>query len=516
MHTRQVWIADFGSQYTQLIVRKTRELGHSCEVVMPEDLRGRLDRGSGPQALVLSGGPGFADGEDYGRVFDREDLPILGICYGMQLMAATFGGAVASGDGGEYGRTRVHLLEGVRLGACAREFRAWMSHRDCVGAVPEDFRVLMESDNAVVAAMAHHRRPLLGLQFHPEVEHTEGGLGILSYFYGELAQLEEDWQAPCMVSEAREALEEARGHRVLGAFSGGVDSLVSATLAQEVLGEDLLCFFVDHGLLRPQDYDHLEEIRAKTPLPIEIIDARDVFLRRLEGLEDAEEKRKAIGKAFIDVFEEKAHEYEKSHGLRFEYLLQGTLYSDVIESACSRRGGQEKTATIKSHHNVGGLPERMHLKLLEPLRHLFKDEVRLLGEALGLPRDWLGRHPFPGPGIGVRILGAITGDRILKVQRSDQILLEEIRRAQLYEAVAQAFTVLLPVKTVGVKGDGRALEEVICVRMVSTSDYMTATWSRVPHSFLARVSGRITNEVPGITRAVYDITSKPPGTIEWE
>jgi len=318
-----------------------------------------------------------------------------------------------------------------------------------------------------------------------------------------------------MLKEGEEFVANARGKKILCAFSGGVDSLVAATLTHKILGSDMFCFFVDNGLLRPQDLHHIKLLKEKMPLNIEIIDAKEIFLGNLAGLKDPEEKRKCIGKTFIEVFEKKVHEFEKNHGIKFEYLLQGTLYPDVIESSSPHKVGG-KSVTIKSHHNVGGLPERMNLKLLEPLRMLFKDEVRALGLELGLHPDWVYRHPFPGPGIGVRVLGELFPESIRKVQESDQILFEELKTHHLYSAIWQAFTVLLPVKTVGVKGDGRAYEEVICVRMVNSSDGMTAEWSEVPASFLRLVSNRITNEVKGITRVVYDITSKPPGTIEWE
>jgi GMP synthase (glutamine-hydrolysing) len=318
-----------------------------------------------------------------------------------------------------------------------------------------------------------------------------------------------------MLIEAMDLVKTVGDSKVLCAFSGGVDSLVAATIAHRVIGKNVYCFFVDHGLLRPQDHIHMETLKKETPLNIEIIDASKIFLSKLKGVDDPEEKRKVIGHTFIEVFEEKVHSFERDHNVKFEYLLQGTLYPDVIESISPHKKGG-KSVTIKSHHNVGGLPERMKLQLLEPLRFLFKDEGRRIGEELGLNHEWVYRHPFPGPGIGIRVLGEVFPESIQKVQDSDQILFEELHAFKVYESIAQAFTVLLPVKTVGVKGDGRAYEEVICVRLVSTTDYMTATWSDVPRDFLSRVSNRITNEVKGVTRVVYDITSKPPGTIEWE
>jgi GMP synthase (glutamine-hydrolysing) len=338
---------------------------------------------------------------------------------------------------------------------------------------------------------------------------------ILEYFYSSIARLTKDWSAEGMLHEALELVKVAKNKKVLCAFSGGVDSLVAAILAQKVLGEDLHCFFVDNGLLRFQDYEHLKKLKSETYLKIETIDAKKDFLNALSGVDDPEQKRKIIGKMFIEIFERKVHEYEKKFQIHFEYLLQGTLYPDVIESFSPHISGG-KSVTIKSHHNVGGLPEKMNLKLLEPLRHLFKDEVREMGMALGLERSWVFRHPFPGPGLGIRILGEINDEAIRMVQESDQILYDELISEKLYQSTWQAFTVFLPVKTVGVKGDGRAYENVICLRMVNSSDGMTANWTHLPHEFLETVSRRITNEVKGITRVVYDITSKPPGTIEWE
>ena len=353
------------------------------------------------------------------------------------------------------------------------------------------------------------------MQFHPEVEHSEHGKDILRHFFKDIAGISENWSNAVMLEACRAEVEEVKGKKVLCAFSGGVDSLVAATIAHEVIGDDLYCFFVDNGLLRPQDYTHIEILQEQTPLNIEVIDAKELFYSKLKGVSDPELKRKAIGKTFIEVFEQKVKDFEKSHDINFEYLLQGTLYPDVIESLSPHKAGG-KSATIKSHHNVGGLPERMNLKLLEPLKFLFKDEVRVLGESVSLKHEWVHRHPFPGPGIGVRVLGELFPESIKKVQESDQILFEELHNQNLYHASWQAFTVLLPVKTVGVKGDGRAYEEVICLRIVNSTDGMTATWTDLPFEFLAKTSARITNEVAGVTRVVYDITSKPPGTIEWE
>jgi GMP synthase (glutamine-hydrolysing) len=511
-----IWIVDFGSQYTQLITRKFRELGFTSEIMTVEDGLERIQKDL-PHALVLSGGPQsvFEDQTDYSHFLSKPQLPVLGICYGMQIMGQFFGGRVEKGVQGEYGLAKIHTVPGFLIPNCPKETDVWMSHSDHLSALPKEFKLILESENGLVAGIKHEYRPILGLQFHPEVHHTIHGKDILSFFLNNIAGLKQDWSSKTMMESCLEEVLTVKGKKVLCAFSGGVDSLVAATLTQKVIADDLYCFFVDHGLLRPQDLQTIQMLKEKTSLHIEVIEASDLFINALKGVADPEHKRKIIGKTFIDVFEKKVHDYEASHGIRFEYLLQGTLYPDVIESISPHKKGG-KSVTIKSHHNVGGLPERMHLKLLEPLRFLFKDEVREMGQALGLDHDWVYRHPFPGPGIGVRVLGEVSRDSIRKVQESDQILFEELKDNSLYDSTWQAFTVLLPVKTVGVKGDGRAYEEVIALRMVNSQDGMTASVTELPWSFLNRVSSRICNEVKGITRVVYDITSKPPGTIEWE
>jgi GMP synthase (glutamine-hydrolysing) len=511
-----IWIVDFGSQYTQLITRKFRELGFTSEIMTLEDSFERL-KTTQPKALVLSGGPQsvFEDKTDYSPFFFQQDLPILGICYGMQILGQFFGGVVEKGVQGEYGLAGLRTVPGFAVPGCPPVSDVWMSHSDHVSKLPPGFKLIFQSENGLTAGIKHESRPILGLQFHPEVHHTVHGKDILSYFLNGVAKLKEDWSSKTMLESSIESVKEVKGKKVLCAFSGGVDSLVAATLTQKVIGNDLYCFFVDNGLLRPQDIHHIKVLQEKTSLNIEIIDAADLFLKNLTGIKDPEQKRKIIGKTFIDVFETKVHEFEKNHGIKFDYLLQGTLYPDVIESISPHKKNG-KSVTIKSHHNVGGLPERMHLKLLEPLRFLFKDEVRAMGLELGLVHDWVFRHPFPGPGIGVRVLGELNREAIRKVQESDQILFEELKVHKLYDMTWQAFTVLLPVKTVGVKGDGRVYEEVIALRMVNSQDGMTASVTEVSWSFLNRVSSRICNEVKGITRVVYDCTSKPPGTIEWE
>lgn len=512
----QLWVVDFGSQYTQLITRKMREIGFSATMMTYDKLKELLNSGALPKALVLSGGPLsiFEDNEDYTHIFDHQTLPILGICYGMQIMGKVFGGTVERGTVGEYGHANVHFKEDSITG-CPRDFDVWMSHSDHLSALPKEFSLLLESDNKLVAGIKHNNRPILGLQFHPEVHHSEFGKEVLEYFCKEIATLSQDWDNSKIVEATQKIVEQVKGEYVLCAFSGGVDSLVAAILAQRVLGDKLYCFFVDNGLLRPQDYHHIETLKQNTTLNIEVIEAGEEFLGKLEGESEPEKKRKIIGNTFIEIFDKKVHDFERDHGIKFKYLLQGTLFPDVIESVSPHLHGG-KSVTIKSHHNVGGLPDKMNLKLLEPLRLLFKDEVRLLGVELGLNHNWVFRHPFPGPGIGVRVLGAVSKEAVTKVQHSDQILFEELNNFALYNDCWQAFTVLLPVKTVGVKGDARAYEEVIAIRIVDSVDGMTATWVDFTATFMRKVSARITNEVAGVTRVVYDITSKPPGTIEWE
>lgn len=512
----QIWIVDFGSQYTQLIVRTFRELGYFAELMVVEEAISRLKNGLAPKALVLSGGPSsvFQDETDFSWFFKNKEIAILGICYGMQIMAHALGGLVTKGQQGEYGRAVIKHKEAVLTHALS-ESVVWMSHFDQVQKVPKDFKVLFESEAQVIAGIQHQSLPWLGLQFHPEVNHTEYGKDFLKYFIQLAGNLVKDWQNESMYQMCLDSMEHARGKKILCAFSGGVDSLVAAKLAHKLFAKDVYCFYIDHGMMRPQDEEHIKQLQHESGLNIEVLNVADQFLQKLKGETDPEKKRKIIGHTFIEVFEQKVHEFEKNHGLKFDFLLQGTLFPDVIESITPHKQGG-KSVVIKSHHNVGGLPERMKLSLLEPLRWLFKDEVRTMGQFMSLNQDWLWRHPFPGPGLSVRILGAVDSDRLSILKQADQILYQELKSSGYYTKCWQAGVVDLGVKTVGVKGDERAYEGVVALRIVQSVDAMTATWSEVPYKILDQISRRMTNEVKGIVRVVYDITSKPPGTIEWE
>ena len=512
MSRELVLILDFGSQYTQLIARRVRELGVYSEIV-PGNTPIVAIREKRPSALILGGSPasGYraaAPMPDAG-IYEMKK-PLLGICYGFQATMQLAGGAVATAERAEYGTAtfvqdgRSPLFAGV-----PRRFRAWMSHGDEVRSLGPGWKKVAHTSNCAFAAATHERHPFHLIQFHPEVVHSPYGRQVLSNFLFKIAKLRGGWSMKNFlrraVADIRAQVEE--GHILCG-LSGGVDSSVVATLCHRAVGRRLTCVLVDHGLLRQDEAEEVErELGEKRGLNLRVVDARERFLSKLEGVTDPEQKRKIIGAEFIGVFEEEARRAGP-----VEFLAQGTLYPDVIESASAGWGAQ----VIKTHHNVGGLPERMNLKLVEPLRWLFKDEVRELGRELGLPDHLVDRHPFPGPGLAVRTLGAVNPTDLEVLRRADAIFIEELRRAKWYHRTWQAFAVLLPVQTVGVKGDERSYEKVIALRAVNSSDGMTADWTRLPASLLARAASRIANEVRGVNRVVYDCTSKPPATIEWE
>jgi GMP synthase (glutamine-hydrolysing) len=520
MHSK-ILILDFGAQYTQLIARRVRELNVYCEI-HPFDVPDALVRDFAPAGIILSGGPNSVTDGDTPRAPDAvwtAGVPILGICYGMQTMAAQLGGAVEAGKVREFGyaevRARGHgkLLSGI-ADSIAPEGQGlldvWMSHGDKVTALPPGFSLMASNEATPIAGMMDESRRMYAVQFHPEVTHTKQGKAILARFVRDICGCAGDWTMPGYVGEAVAKIraEVGREEVILG-LSGGVDSSVAAALIHRAIGDQLTCIFVDTGLLRLDEATQVMETFGKhLGVRVELVDVAETFLRELSGVTDPEAKRKIIGREFVNVFQAQA-----ARRTNARWLAQGTIYPDVIESAAAKT---KKAHTIKSHHNVGGLPDTLHLKLLEPLRDLFKDEVRELGQALGLPREMVFRHPFPGPGLGVRILGEVKREYAELLRHADAIFIHELRAAGWYDRVAQAFAVFLPIRSVGVMGDGRTYEQAIALRAVQTTDFMTAHWAPLPHELLATVSNRITNEVKGINRVVYDISGKPPATIEWE
>ncbi len=505
-----VVVLDFGAQYAQLIARRVRE-AKVRSLILPHDTPVADLLALQPAGLILSGGPASvyeAGAPRADPALFRSGIPMLGICYGMQLMAHDLGGRTAPADGREYGRTRLHVDDrGTLFAGLETKLLCWMSHGDAVVAMPDGFRSLAHTDTSPVAAMADPTRRLYGLQFHPEVTHTPWGSQVLQNFLYNVCGCRPQWTMASFIETQAAAITARVGAgRAIAALSGGVDSAAAAALVYRAIGEQLTCIFVDHGLLRRGEPEQVvRTFRDHFRIPLVHVEARDRFLRRLAGITDPEEKRRRIGAEFIAIFEE-----ESVHLGEIDYLVQGTLYPDVIES------GTRTAARIKTHHNVGGLPATMHLALIEPFRELFKDEVREVARQLGLPDETVWRHPFPGPGLAVRILGEVTEERLEILQAADGVVLDELRAAGKMREIWQAFAVLLPVHTVGVKGDARTFGHAVIVRAVTSEDGMTADWARLPDELLERIASRITREVPAVTRVAYDITSKPPATIEWE
>jgi len=521
IHRDRLLILDFGSQYTQLIARRIREVGVYCEI-MPWDTDASDISAFVPSGIILSGGPESVTETDSPRAPDivfALDVPLLGICYGMQTMAAQLGGVVEGSDTSEFGYAQIRRTSPGGLFADFSDetdssgrqlLDVWMSHGDKVSQLPPDFERIAETDSCPIAGMAHIDKPWFGIQFHPEVTHTAQGENIFTYFVQQICACETLWTPANIVEDAIRRVQEQVGNdRVLLGLSGGVDSSVVAALLHRAIGDQLTCVFVDNGLLRLNEGDQVMAMFAQN-MGVRVIraDAEARFLNKLQGVSDPEAKRKAIGNTFIDVFDEEATKITD-----VKWLAQGTIYPDVIESAGSKTG---KAHVIKSHHNVGGLPDDMALELVEPLRELFKDEVRRIGLELGLPKDMVFRHPFPGPGLGVRILGEVKKEYADLLRQADAIFIEELHQSGWYDKTSQAFAVFLPVKSVGVVGDARRYEYVIAIRAVQTVDFMTARWAHLPYELLEVVSNRIINEISGISRVTYDISGKPPATIEWE
>lgn len=511
-HRELILILDFGSQYTQLIARRVRELGVYSEI-RPFNFSPKKIEELHPTGIILSGGPASVYAASAPTVdatlFDLE-IPVLGICYGMQLIVHQLGGKVAHAQEREYGYANLEILNDNPLFKnVEKSTRVWMSHGDRLEKLPSHFERIAQTSNSPLAVIHHQQRPIYGLQFHPEVQHTDQGKQILSNFIYEICHCKGEWTPQSFIDQTVTQIQKQVGdQKTICALSGGVDSSVAALLVHRAIGKQLTCIFVDNGLLRRGEVAQVKQtFEQNFHINFIHVPAADRFLSRLAGITDPETKRKIIGEEFIYVFEEQAQKLGK-----INFLVQGTLYPDVIESV-SVNG---PSATIKSHHNVGGLPEKMHLNLIEPLRELFKDEVRSVGAELGLSKEIIGRHPFPGPGLGIRILGAVSAERLAVLRQADHIFIQELKKSHYYDRVWQALAVLLPVQTVGVMGDERTYESVIALRAVTSQDGMTADWARLPDDLLATISNRIINEVTGVNRVVYDISSKPPSTIEWE
>ncbi len=509
----KILILDFGSQYTQLIARRIREHSVYCEI-HPFNYTLEQIKEFNPRGIILSGGPSSVydrDAPQCSKELFELNIPILGICYGMQFMSNCLGGKVEYSSKREYGRAHIEIVKGNSLfdGIETEKLPVWMSHGDKVCSIPDGFRLAARTDNCDYAAVYNPEKKFYGVQFHPEVVHTHEGMKILGNFIFKVSECNPNWSMRSFIETKTEEIRELVGNKnVICGLSGGVDSSVASVLIHRAIGDQLKCIFVNNGLLRANEADQVQKVfRDNYHIDLIYVNAEERFLNALAGITDPEQKRKIIGREFIKVFEEEASKIENA-----EFLAQGTLYPDVIESV-SFKG---PSATIKSHHNVGGLPEKMNLKLLEPFRELFKDEVRLVGKELEMPEEIINRHPFPGPGLGIRVLGEITRERLEILRKADTIAIEEIKKAGLYNDIWQAFTVLLPVKSVGVMGDERTYENTAALRMVESVDGMTADWAKVPYELLGIISNRIINEVSGINRVVYDISSKPPGTIEWE
>ncbi len=508
-----ILVLDFGSQYTQLIARRVRENDVYSEI-LPWDISEDKIKEIKPVGIILSGGPNSVTKSYTPRapkiVFDLH-IPVLGICYGMQTLAEQMGGSVISADQKEFGHAELEVINESKLFRnLNKNINVWMSHGDQVQDLPEDFNLAASTSTAPIAAMEHKNLPIYGIQFHPEVTHTENGIDILRNFLFDICDAKKDWKMDDLISSRIDDIKKQVGdEKVLLGLSGGVDSSVTAALLHKAIDKNLVCVFVNNGLLRKGETSSvMKTFKDNMNLNVIKSESADIFLRHLKGETDPEQKRKIIGRTFIDVFDSEAAKLKN-----IKYLAQGTIYPDVIESSGSE---SNEARVIKSHHNVGGLPEEMKLDLVEPLRDLFKDEVRRMGIELGLNEEMINRHPFPGPGLGVRILGEVTKNKTLILQEADHIFIEELIKADLYDQVSQAFAVLLPVKSVGVVGDERRYAEVIGLRAVETVDFMTAKWAHLPYDFLELVSNRIVNEIEDVSRVVYDISSKPPATIEWE